>query len=514
MMTRNLRKLAFAAAAGLLIALPSRADDWPMFGRTPQRNMYTPEKNPPTDWDVADKKNIKWAAELGSLSYGNPVVANGVVYIGTNNEAKRDPAFVKDAGVLMAFRESDGKFLWQRISPKLGSGRVNDWPYEGVCSTVYAEGSRIWYCTNRCEAVCLDYSPGGGPQPKVLWSVDMMAALGVFPHNMTDCSITAWGDYIYVTTANGVDDTHKYVVAPQAPGIVCFEKNTGKVIWTDNSPGENVLHGQWSSPAIAEINGQALCLAALGDAWLYGFDAKTGKHVFTFDLNPKASVYPQGGRNEVIASPVIWDNKLYIGTGQDPEHGEGDKADLWCIDLVKAVKTGGDVSEELDANPAQGKPQPGQQLMVPAGAGQRKGKPNPNSAAVWHFHATDANHNGKIEPAERMHRTISTVAIDPSTGILFAPDFSGFLHCMDARTGEIFWNKDLEGAVWGSPMISDGKVYIGDENGFVRIFEVSKKLKMLSEHDMGGKVYCSPVFANGTLYIMTVDKLYAIEEKK
>ena len=93
---------------------------------------------------------------------------------------------------------------------------------------------------------------------------------------------------------------------------------------------------------------------------------------------------------------------------------------------------------------------------------------------------------------------------------------SSFVYHLQGRIGtyEIYWNHDLEGAVWGSPMISDGKVYVGDENGFIRIFEVSKKKKMIAEHDMGGKVYCSPVLANGTLFLMTVDKLFAIEEKK
>ena len=37
-------------------------------------------------WDVASKKNIKWVAALGSQTYGNPVVAGGMVFIGTNNE--------------------------------------------------------------------------------------------------------------------------------------------------------------------------------------------------------------------------------------------------------------------------------------------------------------------------------------------------------------------------------------------------------------------------------------------
>src|SRR4051812_9703930 len=48
--------------------------DWLMWGRTPSRNMVTDEKGVPTEWDVEAKTNIKWVANLGSQSYGNPVV--------------------------------------------------------------------------------------------------------------------------------------------------------------------------------------------------------------------------------------------------------------------------------------------------------------------------------------------------------------------------------------------------------------------------------------------------------
>ena len=62
-----------------------------MWGGTPDRNMVSNMKGLPTTWDVKTKKNVKWVAELGSQTYGNPVVANGVVLVGTNNEAMKDP---------------------------------------------------------------------------------------------------------------------------------------------------------------------------------------------------------------------------------------------------------------------------------------------------------------------------------------------------------------------------------------------------------------------------------------
>ena len=499
----TLSSTAFLCGLCVLCGSTLFADDWPMWGRTADRHMVSPEKNPPTDWDVESGKNIKWKANVGSKSYGNPVVANGLVFVGTNNEAFYDSSIQADGGNEICFRESDGKFLWQHYNAKLAAGRVNDWPQEGLCATAFIEGDRLYYPTNRCEVWCWDISPLKNGQPaKQVWKVDMMSELGVFPHNMTSSCMASYKSWVYVITGNGVDDTHKNLPAPQAPAIVCFDKNSGKVVWTSNVPGENVLHGQWSSVAIAEVNGRGQVLAPLGDGWVYAFDAETGDIVWKFDCNPKATVYPTT-RNELIATPVVWENRMYIAVGQDPEHGEG-PGHLWCVDLTKK----GDVSMELDERP---KPKIGDELVRPIGPSDIK--PNPNSAVVWHYDKHDANGDGKIRSSERMNRSISTVTIDAARGLVYAPDFSGFLHCLDAKDGKHVWTYDMEAAIWGSAMLADGKVYLCDEDGDVAIFESAREMKEIATHNLGSPTYCSPVFANGVLYLMNREHLYAIEQK-
>ncbi len=508
-------RIAAALSLGAIVMSlhPSRAlaEDWPMYGRTPQRNMVSPDKNPPTDFDVETGKNVLWIAKTGSLTYGNPIVANGVLTVGTNNEGARDPNNTADSGIEMAFDPNTGKFLWQKVYPKLPSGRVNDWPEEGLCATAYAEPGRLWYCSNRCQVVCLDLSPGAqepGKAPKEIWTVDMMAKFGVFPHNMTASSIVGWKDYIYVITGNGVDDTHKHVVAPQAPGIICFDKNDGKMIWSSNIAGANVLHGQWASVAIAEVNGRTLAIAPLGDAWVYAFDAKTGEIVWKFDANPKDAVYPQT-RNEIISTPCIVGNRMYIGNGQDPDHGEG-IGHFYCVDITGQ----GDVSAELDTDPNAPKPQPGQELVNDASkVPTRKGKPNPNSKLVWQFFQFDLNHNGTIERAEHMNRTISTASVTPE-GLVFVSDFSGFVHCLDAKTGQVYWNYDMESPIWGSTLYADGKVFVTDQDGDLRIFPAKKeepKKEEIIERSLGSASYCSPIFVNNILYVTTCDHVFAIK---
>jgi hypothetical protein len=97
------------------------AADWPMFGRDYTRNAVSPEKNPPVERDLKSGKNIKWKARLGSMSLATPMVVNGLVWIGTNNENPRDPSNTNAAGVLMCFREKDGKFVCQYVSVPAGA---------------------------------------------------------------------------------------------------------------------------------------------------------------------------------------------------------------------------------------------------------------------------------------------------------------------------------------------------------------------------------------------------------
>lgn len=441
-----------------------------MWGGKPQRNMVSPVKNLPSSWDVKTGKNIKWRADLGLQSYGNPVVANGKVFVGTNNEKPRNPGIEGDKGVLMCLRESDGKFLWQAVTDKLPSGDVNDWPLVGVCSSPLVEGDRLYYVSNRGELVCLDtegFTDGENDGPfrdesykgpldgDVVWRLDMMKELGVFQHNMANSSPAAWGDLLFLVTSNGRDESHEKVPSPQAPSFIAVNKSSGKVVWQDNSPGDRILHGQWSSPALGEINGVMQVFLPGGDGWLYGFKALTGEKLWKFDLNPKDAVWPKT-RNDAIATPVFHDGRIYLATGQDPESGEG-VGHMYCIDPARS----GDITE---------------------------------TGQLWHY--------------DKIRRSLSTAAI--AEGLVYISDFSGFVHCVDAGTGKPFWTLDVLAAVWGSPLVADEKVYLGDEDGDVIVLQTGRELKKIAEMNMGSSVYSTPVPANGVLFIMTRSELYAI----
>jgi len=461
----------FSGQSALVLA--QTRSDWPMQGGTPSRNAVSTMANAPSEWDLSARKNVKWVASLGSLSYGTPVVSGGSVFIGTNNEGLRDSREAGDRGVLMAFRESDGEFLWQATSEKLASGMVNDWPEQGICSTPLVEGERLYYVTSRCEVVCLDtqgFRDGENDGPfvdealkdpinaDIVWVFDMMKEVKAFPHNMTSSAPVAYGDLIFVGTSNGRDEEGN-LPSPEAPSLLALNKTSGQVVWSDRSPGENILHGQWSSAAVGKIGGQAQVVMGQGDGWVRGFEALSGKKLWEFDTNPKDSEWPRN-RNNVIGTPVIVGDRIYIANGQDPENGEG-VGHLYSIDGTKR----GDITE---------------------------------SGRIWHY--------------QDIRRSISSAAVHD--GLLYIPDFSGFLHCLQAETGQVKWVHDTFAPVWGSPLVVDSKVYLGDEDGDVVILKTGPAEQVLGEINMEGAVYGSPVPANGVLFIATYKQLVALAVKE
>ena len=283
----------------------------------------------------------------------------------------------------------------------------------------------------------------------------MMEEVGAYPHNLANSSPVVWGDLIYLSTSNGQDESHVNVPSPRAPSIIALNKQTGKLVWEDNSVEDRILHGQWSTPAVGQIGGVLQVVSAQGDGWVRGYEAESGKKLWEFDTNPKESLWPRT-RNELIATPVIVSDVVYIANGQDPEHGEG-VGHFYAIDATKR----GDITQ---------------------------------SGRLWHF--------------EKIRRSISTAAV--ADGLVYIADFSGYLHCLDAKTGQLYWTHDTFAAVWGSPFVADGKVYLGDEDGDVVVMAHSKELKVLGEMNMGSAVYGTMVPANGVLFLNNRSQLFAI----
>ena len=508
---------ALGLCTGVLLANELSATDWPQWGgNDPGRNMYSPAKGIPSqfdpgkpkkgteDIDLSTTKNVKWVAKLGSQSYGNVTIAGGKVFVGTNNESPRDPKHTGDRSILMCFDEKTGDFLWQLVVPKLKSGKVNDWESLGLLSSPTVEGDRVYLVTSRCEVMCLDVNgqangndgpytteadyfvkdsgkapvPVGPKDADIIWVYDMMDQLGVFPHNASNSSVLIVDDLVFACTSNGQDWTHVNIPSPLSPSFIAIDKKTGKLAAEDDAGiGSRIFHGQWSSPSTGMVNGKRLVFFGGGDGFCYAFENKPVKKddtqvlpvAWKYDANPpeykmkdgKPIKYPLAeGPSEINATPVFYKNRVYVATGQDPEHGEG-VGRLVCLDPTKS----GDIT---------------------------------GSGLIWDY--------------KGIHRSISSVSIDPDTGLLFIGDFSGFVHCLDAETGKLYWTHDMKAHMWGSTLVVDGKVFVGDEDGDLAVLAATKEKKLISETNLGAPVYSTPVVANGVIYISSNSHLYAFHD--
>lgn len=518
--------------------------DGSQFGGSSARNNAPEAEGLPAEWDIGGFEfrtdawqsekavNIKWVAKLGSESYGSPVIAGGRVFCPTNNRAAyidRYPDSV-DLGCLLAFDLAEGRFLWQHSVEKLPDARTLDWPNLGICCSPLVEGDRLWIVTNRAEVVCLDTEgffdgQNDGPfrdepatddkQSDIVWSFNMMRELGIVQHAMACCSVTSVGNLLFVGTSNGLDDRDKMIPAPEAPSFIALDKRSGKLIWTDASPGGNILHGQWASPAVVTIDGVSQVLFPGGDGWLYSFLAEAtsdgrAQLLWKFDLNPKQTVWEMAGygdRNNIIATPVVYQGLVYLATGREPEEAGQGQGDLWCIDPTKR----GDVSSHLVLDQQGRAVAPRRTYALDEAKGERI-VPNPNSAAVWHYQGEDTNGDGRFSFTETMDRTIGMVAIRDNL-LVIGTNF-GLIHCLDPKSGKVHWTHDTLARIWGSPLIADGKIYVGDEDGDVSVFEASTEKKLLAENNLGNSIYSAPVTVGGVLYISTRSHLIAIEAEE
>ncbi len=453
---RNEAEWALNRIAGIETEKPAASSPVATRSVAPQPQVVQ-TGNPPVDWDANTGRNIVWSVELGKESFGRPVVAGDVVYVGTDNTRQMNPAFKEDAGVLMAFRVKDGSFLWQDMAPRVDRG-VRQFLLPSTTSAPYVEGNRLYYVTAECQLRCLDTNGSR------VWELDMCSRLGVFAHEASNSEVLALGDLLMVGTSNGQNEGHTLVPSPRAPNLIAVDKRSGEVVWRAVGPGGQVLHGDWSSPVAINVDGRMQVLFGGGDGWLRAYDAMSGHELWRFDGNPKdARWLPRPGvlsRSSIIATPVFAGGRVYVAMGQDPTHGNGPS-------LIHAISPNGrgDVTK---------------------------------SALVW--------------TSRDVGRVVGTPIV--KDGLLFVGDLGGTVHCLDAATGAQIWQHETNAAIWGSFLLAGDRLYVGNEDGFMTVLRAGRQKELLAQIEMDAPLYSRPALVGDSLYLTTGNRLYLIASKR
>ncbi len=283
-----------------------------------------------------------------------------------------------------------------------------------------------------------------------------------------------------------MDNTHKRIRTPDAPILVVLEKKTGRLVARDNEHiAPNIFHSTWASPSLGEVDGHARIFFAAGNGLLYSFNPFEGgrdlrdskpapeagnvsllQKIWQFDFDPsgpKTNVHQYNsnrreGPSDFYGMPVFYQNRIYIAGGGDLWWG---KNEAW-LKSIDATRTGNVTSNAL----------------------------------VWWF------------PLQK--HALSTAAI--YEGMIFIADCGRGFYCLNLEAGKPLWMHDIEGEAWASPLVADGKVYLGTRAGIFYVFAATAEKKLLSTIQIGNPISATATAANGVLFVATMTQLFAVRK--
>ncbi|MBI3209991.1 MAG: PQQ-binding-like beta-propeller repeat protein [Candidatus Solibacter usitatus] len=282
-----MRSILFLAA----FLAPVAAQDWPQFLGPTRNGVYTGQGSEPAVQ--------LWKKPIGA-GFSAPVVAQGKLIV-----------FFREGGKekVEAWEPDTGKRIW---SYSYATNYRDDFGFdEGPRSAPLVDAGRIYTCGAEGQLHAVNLADG-----KKVWSEDLMSKFRVRKGFFgAVCAPIVDGNAVMVN-AGGAN-----------AGIVAFDKNNGKVLWTATSD-----EASYSSPLIATLGGwkRALFFTRAG---LVDLDPASGKvrHTFAWRSRSMASVN--------AATPVVSGDLLFLSasyaTGAIAFDVKGDQyKKLWSSDDV------------------------------------------------------------------------------------------------------------------------------------------------------------------------------------
>jgi outer membrane protein assembly factor BamB len=444
------------AVLGLLAATmvcPAAVTGW-LNWRGPNHNSTSIEKGLP---QKIDGKAALWAADFPGQS--TPVIANGKIYI---NGFAGDGSDLQET--LACFDAETGKKLWEY--------RYNDFlsdtiylRYSTSSPTVDPETGNVYMQGTQGILAC--FTADG----KWLWEHSLMEEYGrmTFPNARTATPLI---DKDLVIT-RGITSNWGAQGAP-SDRFYAFDKKTGELVWS-SSPVGRPQDNTFSHPLLSWWNGKRVLYSAAGDCSLISINARTGEPIWRV---PTAKSGAKGGVNAAV---IEYEGNLIT------VH-ESENLDSSEIGRMTAFKIPQSVTV---TNPNESVPFPTKELEV------------------WR--------NG-----------VGSLASSPVLvgDTIYEMSGTGDLCAVDAKSGKVLWKKKLGiEQRQSTPFYADGLLYVamyisagdpsaqgGGEAGTTGDFFVIKPGKdgceIVSQTQLQGKCFGSPVGYNGKIYLQTDRKLY------
>lgn len=302
---------------------------------------------------------------------------------------------------------------------------------------------------------------------------------------------------------------YMFTVAAQ---LICVAPD-GTVLWDRSLPDEYgavTTHGGRTTSPIVE--GDKVILNALILAW--GELNRTGNRYFAFDKKTGQTVWissPQSRHYDTnYSTPIVGTidgtRALIVGGTDGVYHAlkvnTGEK--LWSME----------VSKRAILNSA---------LLKDNVAYLTHGEENMDTTEMGMIAAVDATRSGVLAADAFKWRTRGFLPSFASPVMdndrLYTVDNSAIVGAFDLKTGAKLWDKSLGTLQKGSPLLADGKLYVGTENGKFYILRPSATGVEVLDEDLLGTaqtpepIIASPIASDGRIYVTSMDATYAIGKR-
>lgn len=289
-----------------------------------------------------------------------------------------------------------------------------------------------------------------------------------------------------------------------SPGTACIDTNTFKVLWQRRDLECNHFRGAGSSPIIFR---DLLIMNFDGSdhQFVIALDKRTGKTVWQTrrsidfqDIEPDGKIAAEGDFRKAFATPHValingrWE-LISLGAkaaySYDPFNGK----ELWRV-------------EERAQHSASTRPVIGHGMIF-----------YPTGFSAGQLFAVRTGGNGLITDTHVVWKAKRSISNKPS--ILLIDDLiyfisdAGIASCVEAKTGELVWQKRVGGEYSASPVYADGKIWLFSEDGKTFVIRTGRTFELLAENQLEDGFLASPAIVGKAFYLRTRTHLYRIEKK-